>query len=170
MSKTIKHIIRDRAVIAATHHAELSLAQWLEQLSPQVSAGDTAITTPAHLPAVRLAPEDDPQQLLDATGGNLNRISLIAVDFPKFVEGRGFSTAYLLRQRYGYTNELRAIGDIGRDYLWQLQRVGFNSFDLRDGSDLYDALHAFDDFPERYQTSADEAQPLFRRRVESAHG
>ncbi|MBK6639463.1 MAG: DUF934 domain-containing protein [Rhodocyclaceae bacterium] len=161
MSKLRKHIIRDQSVVVATHHAELSLAEWL----PQVGAGGTAADhPPAHLPAVVLAPEDDPQVLVDATGGNVNRLTLIAIDFPKFVEGRGFSTAYLLRQRYGYKGELRAVGDIGRDHLWQLHRVGFNAFDLREGTDLYDALQAYDDFPERYQTSNDEAQPLFRRR------
>lgn len=158
MSKSPRHIIRDKAVVVATHHAELTFPEWLAQVA--VSSDHL----PAHLPAVVLAPEDDPQALVDAAQGNVNRLTLIAVDFPRFVEGRGYSTAYLLRTRYAYTGELRAVGDIGRDHLWQLHRVGFNAFDLRTGTDLYDALGAYEDFPERYQTSVDEAVPLFRRR------
>src|SRR5262249_7556657 len=101
--------------------------------------------------------------------GDLNRLPLIAVHFPKFVEGRGFSTAYLLRNRYGYRGELRACGDLGRDHLWQLSRVGFDSFELRPGTDLTDALAAFPAFPERSQGSTDQPLPLFRRR-EGVHG
>jgi uncharacterized protein (DUF934 family) len=161
-----RKIIKQRAVVSdpadyaidGAAGSILPLADWLAK----VGVGGTAIS---RLPGVWLAPEDDPAALHPY----LDQIKLIAVRFPRFVEGRGYSTGYLLRQRLGYRGELRAFGDLGRDHLWQLARVGFDSFDLRDGTDLDDALAAFDDFPERYQGSVDEAAPLYRRR-EVAHG
>ena len=70
--------------------------------------------------------------------------------FPAFTDGRGYSTARLLRQRYGFAGELRAFGDILRDQLFELARCGFDSFVLRDDQDADDALRAFDDFSETY--------------------
>ncbi|MEK1939121.1 MAG: DUF934 domain-containing protein, partial [Pseudomonas sp.] len=74
-------------------------------------------------------------------------------------------TAYMLRTRYGYKGEVRAIGDVLRDQLWALQRVGFDAFALREDKDPEDALKAFSEFNEVYQASADQPQPLFRRRA-----
>jgi len=88
---------------------------------------------------------------------------LIAVHFPAFTDGRGYSTARLLRQRYGFAGELRAIGDILRDQLYELARCGFNSFALREDQNPVEALSAFDDFSESYQTDADQGA-LFERR------
>ena len=72
--------------------------------------------------------------------------SIIAIDFPIFRDGRGFSTAALIRQRFGWQGELRAIGDVLIDQLIQLSRVGFDSFELRDDQDLTTALKQFDLF------------------------
>jgi uncharacterized protein (DUF934 family) len=77
----------------------------------------------------------------DRTG--LDRLDVVAVNFPKFSDGRGFSTARLLRERHGYRGELRAIGDIGRDQLAFLERSGFDAFALRDGVNAQVALAAF---------------------------
>ena len=109
---------------------------------------------------VWLKPEDDPQEI----AADLERLALVAVQFPKFADGRGYSTAYLLRQRLGYRGELRAFGDVGRDQLFYLARVGFDSFRLADHRDPADALAAFNDFSVRYQGSVDDPTPLFRRR------
>ena len=84
---------------------------------------------------------------------------------PAFTDGRHCSTAYLLRTRYGYKGEVRAIGDILRDQLFSYQRVGFNAFALRADKDPVDALQAFADFSEVYQASADQPRPLFSRRA-----
>ena len=113
-----------------------------------------------NLLGVWLSPSDDPAILAEDIG----LLDLIAVNFPKFVDGRGYSTATLLRQRYGYRGELRAIGDIGRDQLFYLARVGFDSFLISDGRDAAAALASLSDFPEVYQTACDQAVPLFRRR------
>jgi uncharacterized protein (DUF934 family) len=92
-------------------------------------------------------------------------LALIAVQFPAFTDGRGYSTARLLRERYGYTGELRAIGDVLRDNIFYLSRVGFDAIALRDGEDAVEALAAFNDFSDAYQVSVERPQPLFRRRL-----
>lgn len=97
--------------------------------------------------------------------GDIGHFSLIAVEFPKFADGRGYSTARLLRERYRYCSELRAVGDIGRDQLFYLQRVGFDSFLIPEGRNAEDALQGFNDFPEMYQGAVDQPLPLFRRRA-----
>jgi len=99
----------------------------------------------------------------DVVKDDLARFSLIAVDFPKFTDGRGYSIAYNLRTRLGYNGELRAIGDVLRDQLFYMQRVGFNAFAVRADKDINDALKGLTDFSEKYQTSWDEKTPLFRR-------
>ena len=88
---------------------------------------------------------------------------LLAVDFPKFSDGRGYSIAYNLRSRLAFTGELRAIGDVLRDQLFYMQRVGFNAFATREDRDINEAIKGLTDFSEKYQTSWDEKTPLFRR-------
>ena len=94
----------------------------------------------------------------------LQQMSLVAVKFPKFVDGRGFSTARLLRERYNFHGELRAIGEFIRDQLYLLQRCGFNAFQFSNDEDLIEASKSLNDFSETYQVGADQKQPLFRRR------
>ena len=79
--------------------------------------------------------------------------SIIAIDFPIFRDGRGYSTAALLRQRFGWDGELRAIGDILIDQLIYLSRVGFDSFALRDDQDIAIGLKQFDLFTVTNQNS-----------------
>lgn len=93
---------------------------------------------------------------------------VIAVDFPKFTNGRGYSLARLLRERHGWRGELRAVGDVQRDQLAYLARCGFDAFELRVADDPEAALSAFDDFSESYQSAADTPLPLFRRRQPAA--
>lgn len=97
--------------------------------------------------------------------GDFDRLSLIAIDFPKFVDGRGYSSASLLRSRYGYTGELRAIGDVFKDQLFYLKRVGFDAFAVRADKNIEDALAALTTFSQVYQASVDQPLPLFRRRA-----
>jgi uncharacterized protein (DUF934 family) len=101
---------------------------------------------------------------------DFERFGVIAVDFPSFTDGRGYSTGRLLRQRYGWTGELRAIGDVQRDQLFYLARCGFDAFALRAGEDLESALEAFGEFSEAYQTSVERPLPLFRRRQAATPG
>lgn len=91
------------------------------------------------------------------------KFSVIAVDFPKFADGRGYSIAHHLRVRLNYRGELRAIGDVLRDQMFYMQRVGFDAFVPRADKDIHEALKGLSDFSCTYQASTDEAQPLFRR-------
>lgn len=113
---------------------------------------------------VWLKPDDDPARLED----DVEALSLIAVFFPKFTDGRGYSTAVLLRTRLGYKAELRAFGDVGRDQLFYLRRCGFDAFGLAAHRDPESALDSLQPFSVRYQASVDEPVPLFRKRVAGA--
>jgi len=96
--------------------------------------------------------------------GDLKLFGVVGVNFPKFGDGRGYSIARLLRERYGWKGELRAVGDIFRDQLFFLSSCGFDAFALREGEDPQEALAAFGDFSEAYQSSVERPLPLFRRR------
>jgi len=135
----------------------LSLAQWKERRLAAPTAGERL--------GVRLEPADDPAEL--APG--IDRLTLVAINFPKFADGRGYSSAVLLRTRYGYRGELRAIGDVGRDQLFHLKRCGFDAFALAPHRDPRAALASLGDFSARYQGSVDDPVPLFRKRL-AAHG
>jgi uncharacterized protein (DUF934 family) len=157
-------LIKDRAVIED---------RWV--LLREVAAGSVLPQVPVIVPvatwlAVRdnlharsdvgvwLAPADDPALL----AGDVATLPVIAVDFPKFADGRGYSTGRLLRERYSFVGELRAIGDIGRDQLYFLHQVGFDAYALRDGKDAQGALASLRDFSDGYQQS-NRRTPWFRR-------
>ncbi len=107
-----------------------------------------------------------PADAVEDVAADLGQFAVIAVNFPKFVDGRGYSTASLLRQRYGYTGELRAVGDVLHDQLFFMQRVGFDAYAFKDGKDLAYALEAgFKSFRDAYQGATTELQPFFRRRA-----
>ena len=114
---------------------------------------------------VVLQPTDDPATLGDRIGGGA-RIGAIAVNFPKFSDGRGYSIARQLRERYGYKGELRAIGEVARDHLHAMAQCGFDAFQLRAGENPQDALKALRDFSEQYQSTVAQPSPLFRRRTD----
>ncbi|MDG1164026.1 MAG: DUF934 domain-containing protein, partial [Porticoccaceae bacterium] len=89
---------------------------------------------------------------------------VIAIKFPKFADGRGFSVARLLRERYTYKGEIRAIGEIIRDQLYLLRRCGFNAFEFGAQVNLAEASASLLDFSDAYQVAADQPVPLFKRR------
>lgn len=98
--------------------------------------------------------------------GDVGNFCVIAVDFPQFSDGRGYSLAYNLRARLGFTGQLRAIGEILRDQLYYLQRVGFNAFAPPAGRNIHDTLKGLTAFSgnfHAYQASLDQKMPLFRR-------
>ena len=131
------------------------LAFWLEHRNDLLLRGDVGVW---------LAPTDDPQAL----AADLAALPLIAVDFPKFTDGRGYSIARFLRDRHRFTGELRAVGDVLRDQLFALSECGFDAFALRDGRDGAAALSGFDDFAAVYTSTTHTPQPWFRRRDSSA--
>ena len=95
---------------------------------------------------------------------DLESFSLIALDFPAFKDGRSYSHARLLRDRYHFQGELRAIGDVLRDQLFFMQRCGIDSFEVREDKNVEDALKGLEDFTVRYQAAADDAIPVYKLR------
>ena len=123
---------------------------WLAQKSPLQSRRDIGVW---------IASDERAEVLGDA----VKMLPLSAIDFPSFADGRGYSIAYQLRARQGFEGELRAIGDVLRDQLFYMQRVGFNAFATRPDRSIEDALKGLTDFSDTYQTSWDQKTPLFRR-------
>ena len=126
------------------------LAVWLAQRDALIGRSELGVWIPS---------DGRPESIKD----DLPRFKVIAVDFPKFADGRGYSIAYNLRARLGYEGELRAIGDVLRDQLFYMSRVGFDAFATREDRNIHDALKGLTDFSEAYQTSWDQKTPLFRR-------
>jgi uncharacterized protein (DUF934 family) len=88
--------------------------------------------------------------------------------FSKFVDGRGYSSARLLRDKHRFGGELRAIGDVLRDQLYYLRQCGFDAFAVRTDRNFADAIGGLDDFSDNYQSTSAQPVPLFRRRSKDA--
>ena len=127
------------------------LKHWLEN--------STELDQQAGLVGVWLESDEEVEALMD----DLAQLPVVALNFPKFVDGRGFSSARLLRDRYDYRGEIRAIGNVIQDQLFMLQRCGFSQFCLADEVNLEAAATSLNDFSDSYQTGADQAEPLFKR-------
>ena len=129
------------------------LARWQANGRELAGRGDIGIW---------LAPDEVPTEI--AT--DLEHFDVVAVSFPKFSDGRGYSTAALLRTRYGYRGQLRAIGEVLRDQFFYLTRCGFDALQPAHGrysdQQLQDALRSLGDFSEPYQGAVD-AEPVWRR-------
>jgi uncharacterized protein (DUF934 family) len=109
---------------------------------------------------VWLEPHEDPMEL----GADLDALDLVAVRFPTFTDGRGYSIAVALRTRLAFRGELRAFGDVGRDQLHELRRCGFDAFALPSHRDPEAALDGLATFTLAYQGGVDDPLPLFRKR------
>lgn len=110
---------------------------------------------------VRLAPADS----VEAIVADLPKFALVACEFGGIGEGRGYTHAQLLRRRYNFKGEIRAVGKIQRDQVFYMARCGFDAFEFPEGTDLNVALKAFEDFSVAYQPSADAGVALQRRAV-----
>ena len=108
---------------------------------------------------VRLMPEDNPHLLAD----HLDHVRLIEITFPKYTDGRGYSQAQLLRRRYRYEGEIRAVGHVLRDQILYMHRSGFNSYETA-RADLSSVLEALTEYSDFYQPAASTAETVFARR------
>ena len=106
----------------------------------------------------------DSDEEAEEIGEDADQFQVIALNFPAFTDGRSYSNARLLRDRYQFKGELRAIGDVLRDQLFYMARCGFDAFAVRADKDPYEALESLKDFSVTYQAATDEPLPLFRRR------
>ena len=109
--------------------------------------------------AVRIEPGDDARELI----AHLDRIQLVEVNFPAFGDGRGYSSARILREA-GYEGELRAVGDVLVDQIAYMRRCGFDAFEPDQPLDKADVEAALDRWPEVYQQAADARVPIWNKR------
>ncbi|MEN8723026.1 MAG: DUF934 domain-containing protein [Alphaproteobacteria bacterium] len=109
---------------------------------------------------VLLAPADDTRALVD----HLGKLALIAIDFPQYKDGRGFTHARLLREQLGWTGELRAVGDVLFDQLNYMLRTGFSTFDVRKAYDVEHFADAINAFTEAYQQPGDGRITVIEKR------
>lgn len=100
----------------------------------------------------------EPDDILSAQ----HNFDLIAIEFPVFTDGRGYSLARMLREQ-GYKGELRSVGDVLPDQLFYMARCGFDTFLLKTGKDASDALNKFKTFSVTYQAAADQDKPIYQR-------
>ena len=130
-----------------------------DEVTEQPSVTLDAFLDQSNATAVRLEPDDDARKLIPF----LDRLTLIEIAFPKFRDGRGYSSARILREA-GYTGELRAQGDVLVDQIAFMRRCGFDSF-APEGSlnpeAVERALSTYDQF---YQKAADSAVPVWKLR------
>lgn len=131
----------------------VSTSQWLKQQDVLADrAGAVGVWIDSH-------------EEIEAFADGIIDLPVISINFPKFADGRGFSLARLLRERYGYSGEIRAIGEIIRDQLFLMQRCGFNAFAFDTELDLAEASKSLQDFSDAYQVAVDQPEPLFKRRA-----
>ena len=126
------------------------LAYWQANRDALLSRGDVAVW---------LAPGEEPKDLED----DLGALPLVAIHFPAFKDGRGYSYARELRTRYNFKGEVRATGDVLRDQLFYMTRCGFNAFEVREDRSIEEALQGLKDFSVTYQGDVNEPRPLYRR-------
>jgi len=143
--------VEDDAALPDEADVLVSVSRWLSDTP--------ALRARAGKVGILVQPDDDVLRL----EGALDGAAVIAVAFPKFTDGRGYSSARLLRDRLGYAGELRAVGDVLPDQLFYLHRVGFDAFELAEGKSPDTALEQLEAFSVTYQAAADTDQPLFRR-------
>ncbi|MEX0941940.1 MAG: DUF934 domain-containing protein [Pseudomonadales bacterium] len=129
----------------------LPLAFWLEHQEELEGRNDVGVWV-------------DADEEVEVLAGFVNSIPVIGLNFPNFYDGRSLSSATILRRTFGYEGELRAIGDVRRDQMEQMQRCGINAFELAQGQDPEKALASLEGFTYNYQVSVDRPAPLFRQR------
>jgi uncharacterized protein (DUF934 family) len=115
---------------------------------------------PAGVPVgLKLGNDNDVEDIAD----DLGRFALVALHFPKWVDGRAYSQARLLRARYRFAGEIRAVGEVLVDMLPLLQRTGFDAVQLRADQSLESAQRALRFFAGHYQGDVHEPRPVFAR-------
>lgn len=145
----------DATVIPDTGNIILPLPVWLakkESLNARMAAGEIGILIATH----------EPIEQLVAAFPDLNVLPLIAVYVERFADGRNFTLGNWLRTRYGFKNELRAVGDVLRDQLFFLKRSGYDSYLIRADRNAQEAIASLNDFSQPYQGATDDV-PVWRR-------
>ncbi|MGI9328367.1 MAG: DUF934 domain-containing protein [Pseudomonadales bacterium] len=139
---------------------------WVAAEQQAVGNGHARSSARLHAPLAQFDP-DQHQGLLLAVDSEppmpLPKVNLIAIEFPAFNDGRGLSLAVLLRSRYEFLGELRAVGETHPDLLHYMRRCGFDSVLLPNPHSIASAQAAFDPYTDYYQASVSNPEPAFRR-------
>jgi uncharacterized protein (DUF934 family) len=106
----------------------------------------------------------EPDQEVEALAYDLPRLSVVALDFPKYRDGRAYTNARLLRERYRFKGEVRAVGDVLREQAGFMVRCGFDTFEPADGASSNEWHAAARRFRHVYQRAADARAPAFAER------
>lgn len=144
--------VADDAALPADGGVIVSLARW--QAERAALHGRNAPL------GVRLKSDEGAALIAD----DLARFDVVALEFPNYKDGRPFSTARLLRERYGYAGEVRAVGEVLRDQLQFMARCGFDAFEYVGGTGAEEAVAAFDEIAVVYQTAADRRRSAAAQR------
>ncbi len=144
--------VADDDVLPEGAPAIVSLARW--RAEGEVLAGRNAPL------GIRLRADEPPGEI----AADLERFQVIALEFPKFGDGRAYSYARLLRERHGYRGELRAVGDVLRDQALFMRRCGFDAFEVDEGTDVAGWREALGEISVFYQPTEDgrPAAPALR--------
>jgi uncharacterized protein (DUF934 family) len=148
--------LADDEALPSRGQVVVSLERWQEQARELLKSG------------LRLGVKLRSGQRAEEIANNVDALSMIALEFPKFTDGRSYSTARLLRERYGFAGELRAVGDILRDQLFFMLRCGFDSFEIADGIGLEAWLEATREIRHVYQPTHDGRLSILRQRLATA--
>ena len=148
--------VADDEALPAEGAVLVSLARWQAERAALLERG---------LPVgVRLKSDQSPELIAD----DLDRVSLVALEFPQFRDGRAYSYARMLRERYGYEGEVRAVGDVLMEQLHFMVRTGFDAFELAGDDPLGQYETAMADFSIWYQPTDDGRLTAIQRRHQSS--
>lgn len=165
----MQKLIKDHVIVADTYTTvavaeDGSLALPETDVLVAVSVWQShrdALLNHAHAVGVQLSEND----FVEDIQADLEHFDMIAIEFPVFKDGRGYSKAHALRGRLGFTGELRAIGDVFKDTMFYQQRCGINAFVVKEGRDIEDALRGLKTFTTPYQGTAANPRPLFMSKL-----
>lgn len=155
------HLVEDRFAPVAEDAAIADSGAVLLTLSRFQAEGEELLAAGRDV-GVRMAPADRVEDLIC----DLPRLALVALDFPKYRDGRAYSSAVMLRETYGFDGEVRAVGDVLIDQAWNMVRCGFDAFETAVGPNAWAA--AARRYRHVYQASADHRPPAFVERTQAA--
>lgn len=145
--------VRDEDAVPGERPVLVSAARFLAESDAFArSKAPVGVIWPNNRPVTELAP-------------HLDRLALVALVFPSFRDGRAYSQAHILRERYGYRGEVRATGDVLRDQFLFLARAGFDAFEVKKEADAAAFAEALARFSVVYQPAADGRASAFARRL-----
>lgn len=148
-------VIADDEPLPVSRPVIVSLARWLAERE--------ALGARNGLVGVRLKTAE----LAEEIAADLDHLGLIAIEFPAIGDGRGYTTGRLLRERYGFSGELRAVGPLVRDVFLFLHRCGFDAIEARDVVEAAAWHKAVGAFTVAYQNAANRGAPHLLRRDET---